>query len=308
MADPAAPEPDLDQIDQFVVSGPSGESVFEAGDAGRGLCIIQEGEIELLAPADGDEVRVARLGPGDFFGERTLFDDAPCEVTARSLTDYRVVVLDRRAFERVVAEEPAIGMSLIGWLARQLATQRVELARALQTTGGTPEGAPSEVAEVAGSEAAGAIPSEAAEAAAGEAATGPGPEEPAAEIPSREETPAPGEEDAPEVVAGRALLRHPDSGAEFPIPAEPAGVMIGRSDPDSGIAPDLDFGGVEQGMTLSRRHARIVPQDDGFYLVDQGAANGTFVNGERIAADTPVKLQGGDEIRFGLVETVFEQD
>lgn len=36
-----------------------------------------------------------------------------------------------------------------------------------------------------------------------------------------------------------------------------------------------------------------------------GTRNGTFVNGERIKTGVEVKLNDGDRLRFGLVETVF---
>lgn len=49
---------------------------------------------------------------------------------------------------------------------------------------------------------------------------------------------------------------------------------------------------------ISRHHARVWPEPDGGFLIeDQGSANGTFVNGERIAGQHP--LRGGDELRIG---------
>jgi hypothetical protein len=48
---------------------------------------------------------------------------------------------------------------------------------------------------------------------------------------------------------------------------------------------------------VSRRHASVFLRADGWYLLDHGSMNGTFVNGSRIAE--PVKLTDGDEIRLG---------
>ncbi|MEC7522861.1 MAG: FHA domain-containing protein [Myxococcota bacterium] len=50
---------------------------------------------------------------------------------------------------------------------------------------------------------------------------------------------------------------------------------------------------------LSKRHARIVPGPDGWVLVDLKSTNGTYVNGERIAAPRP--LSEGDKIYIGNV-------
>ncbi|MHB8193452.1 MAG: FHA domain-containing protein [Bellilinea sp.] len=48
---------------------------------------------------------------------------------------------------------------------------------------------------------------------------------------------------------------------------------------------------------VSRRHARLIQQDQGYLLEDLGSSNGTFVNGERIS--TGVQLKNGDEVRLG---------
>lgn len=61
-----------------------------------------------------------------------------------------------------------------------------------------------------------------------------------------------------------------------------------------GRAAGLDLVLVED--MISRRHARIVVRDDEAVLEDLGSTNGTFVNGERIAA---VRLQEGDRILVG---------
>lgn len=50
------------------------------------------------------------------------------------------------------------------------------------------------------------------------------------------------------------------------------------------------------GQSLSREHARLTRGREGWYLVDQGSKNGTFVNGERV---TSTMLSDGDVIACG---------
>lgn len=53
----------------------------------------------------------------------------------------------------------------------------------------------------------------------------------------------------------------------------------------------------ERDLDVSSRHAAVIHRGDGFVLQDLGSRNGTFVNGRRITADTPI--QSGDVIGFG---------
>ncbi|MCZ7546411.1 MAG: FHA domain-containing protein [Anaerolineae bacterium] len=55
---------------------------------------------------------------------------------------------------------------------------------------------------------------------------------------------------------------------------------------------------------ISRQHARITLEDGEFYIWDFGTPNGTFINGERIRAATPIKEN--DVIRMGDTQFVFK--
>lgn len=47
----------------------------------------------------------------------------------------------------------------------------------------------------------------------------------------------------------------------------------------------------------SRRHARLVQAEDGYWLEDLGSSNGTFINGNRISGRVKVALGRPPEIR-----------
>ena len=55
---------------------------------------------------------------------------------------------------------------------------------------------------------------------------------------------------------------------------------------------------------LSRRHAEIAASDSGWVVKDLGSVNGTYLNGTRVDREEP--LRGGDRIRVGDTEIVFE--
>ena len=80
-----------------------GQIIFSEGDAGDRLYVISEGKIKLgTTSTDGRENLLAILGPGEMFGELSLFDPGPRTATATALTETvllfcRLMVLAARA-------------------------------------------------------------------------------------------------------------------------------------------------------------------------------------------------------------------
>ena len=58
-------------------------------------------------------------------------------------------------------------------------------------------------------------------------------------------------------------------------------------------------------MSVSRLHARIVKEENTYFIEDLNSTNGTFKNGLRLQPYEKRKLEKGDEIRIGRVELVF---
>ena len=54
----------------------------------------------------------------------------------------------------------------------------------------------------------------------------------------------------------------------------------------------------EKDLDASTRHAAIVKSGDSYVVRDLGSTNGTFLNGERLEADRPLK--DGDVMKFGV--------
>jgi hypothetical protein len=134
----------------------------------------------------------------------------------------------------------------------------------------------------------------------------------AAELPPRVMRPTrpradPGPEKPAESTAlpRSAVLLHAASGSDFPL-ADSGDLSIGRIDRSTGSKPDVDLTALDAQRTLSRQHARVAKRDGAFYVrEDTPTRNGTFVNGTRLAPGVAIKLNDGDQVKFGVIETVF---
>jgi hypothetical protein len=123
---------------------------------------------------------------------------------------------------------------------------------------------------------------------------------------------------SPEAVRAAGLDRMPDIPRPA-VPASPTGVghLLVRSSPvfpagtiillDSdvvfGRAAESDVPLAADG-TVSGRHARVFRRDGSPYLEDLGSTNGTYVNGQPLAAER--LLRPGDVVAVGATELVYE--
>lgn len=79
--------------------------------------------------------------------------------------------------------------------------------------------------------------------------------------------------------------------------------MIGRSDPVTGIMPDIDLTPVDNNRSVSRRHAKILRKEGKYFILEEvGTVNGTYVNDQKISTGVQVEIKNGDRIRIGLIQ------
>jgi CRP/FNR family transcriptional regulator len=108
-----------------------GEIVFEVDEPASFLYVIQSGSIDLTRPGPADPRIVARLGPGDIFGEMSLLLRAVRTVRAVAVTEARVLELDGATFERMCLERPEIALRII----QRLSGRVIELEQRLAELG-----------------------------------------------------------------------------------------------------------------------------------------------------------------------------
>ena len=76
--------------------------------------------------------------------------------------------------------------------------------------------------------------------------------------------------------------------------------LLGRSDPQSNIFPEIDLSRFDPETKVSRRHARIWREGETFLIEDLNSVNGTVINDAvRLAPRQPRVLESGDKLRLG---------
>ena len=97
----------------------SGEIVFDEGEEGQALYVIVSGTVAICHPGQADQP-LADLGPGSFFGELALLDNAPRTAQARASSECELAVLFRGDFERLMDSHARIASRIALQLARNL--------------------------------------------------------------------------------------------------------------------------------------------------------------------------------------------
>jgi len=98
-----------------------GQVFFVEGEPGDRLYVIAEGKVTLgHSASDGRETLLAVLGPGEMFGELSLFDPGRRTATATALTDAVVLGLGRDSLRPWLTGRPEVAEKLLQALAQRL--------------------------------------------------------------------------------------------------------------------------------------------------------------------------------------------
>ncbi len=119
----------IDALERFARDFPAGTVLFEEGQPGDYMYVVQSGEIEIRRQVGETERVLAVLPPGEFLGEMAILNGRPRSATAVVRTAARLLVIEGRTFEAMLRARPEIAMRIIKSLATRLesANQHVEL-------------------------------------------------------------------------------------------------------------------------------------------------------------------------------------
>ncbi|MFQ5857941.1 MAG: cyclic nucleotide-binding domain-containing protein [Anaerolineae bacterium] len=106
-----------------------GEIIIRQGEVGDCMYVIQEGQVEVIAEKDGEEVRLAVRGAGEFVGEMAIFEREVRSATVRALGQARVLTVDKKNFLRRIHEDPSLAFRMVQTMSRRIRELSEEVAR-----------------------------------------------------------------------------------------------------------------------------------------------------------------------------------
>jgi CRP/FNR family transcriptional regulator, cyclic AMP receptor protein len=99
----------------------SGEVIFHRDDPGQVLYMIKEGKVKIcIISPDGQEVSLAVLGKGEYFGEFALLDGLPRSTDAVALEKVECYTLQRSDFLNAIQKNPKIAILVLEALSKRL--------------------------------------------------------------------------------------------------------------------------------------------------------------------------------------------
>jgi CRP/FNR family transcriptional regulator, cyclic AMP receptor protein len=118
-----------DALDRFGRDFEAGTVLFEEGQPGDYMYVVQHGEVEIRRQVGETERVLAVLPPGEFFGEMAILNGRPRSATAVVRVPSRLLVIEGKTFEAMLRARPEIALRIIKSLATRLesANQHVEL-------------------------------------------------------------------------------------------------------------------------------------------------------------------------------------
>jgi CRP-like cAMP-binding protein len=118
-----------DGLERFARDFKAGSVLFEEGQPGDFMYVVQSGEVEIRRQVGETERVLAVLTPGDFLGEMAILNSRPRSASAVVRTNARLLVIEGKTFEAMLRARPEIALRIIKALALRLenANQQVEL-------------------------------------------------------------------------------------------------------------------------------------------------------------------------------------
>lgn len=97
------------------------ETIFQKDEPGHSVYIVERGSVRIYVPSpQGNDLVLAVLGAGDFFGDLSLLDGRPRSASAAATSDTTLLALERIDFIALITSRPEAAMAVLEAVSRRL--------------------------------------------------------------------------------------------------------------------------------------------------------------------------------------------
>ena len=107
----------------------AGDVIFQQGELGTEMFIIQEGEVDIVKHINGESHTLSHLEKGDFFGEMAVLESVPRTADAIAKTEVRALAINGARFDEMLRKNPEVAVRIIRKYSRRLREANTLLER-----------------------------------------------------------------------------------------------------------------------------------------------------------------------------------
>jgi CRP/FNR family transcriptional regulator, cyclic AMP receptor protein len=112
-----------------------GDRLFEEGDPGDSMYVVQSGKVRIFRRVGPIEVNIAALGPGELLGEMAVLEGLPRTACAVAAEPTVVVELDKKVFETMIKDNGEIALRILRKLSARLREADRQIGAFLTSSG-----------------------------------------------------------------------------------------------------------------------------------------------------------------------------
>jgi len=107
----------------------AGYVIFQQGELGTEMFIIQEGEENIVKHINGESHTLSHLEKGDFFGEMAVLESVPRTADAIAATEVRALAINGARFDEMLHKNPEVAVRIIRKYSKRLREANTLLER-----------------------------------------------------------------------------------------------------------------------------------------------------------------------------------
>ena len=105
-----------------------GEYIVRQGEPGNCMYEIQDGKFVVFRSEGADEILLAELSKGGFFGEMAIFEHGVRSASVRAVGEARALTIDKKILMRRITQDPTLAFRILENMSRRIRKLDTELA------------------------------------------------------------------------------------------------------------------------------------------------------------------------------------